>query len=890
MPKKSTPKPLTEEQQILLINRMNPVLWLYNNKVSLGHGPWVLKNHWYQEDIINCKAQKQCDIKGAQMGAAISVNELVPTPDGFKRMGDIFAGDLVFGKDGEPYNVTAAYQVWYDRECFKVAFSDGTEIITDVNHRWNVRNVKYNSYHTLTTGQIYPKVRYRGGKRARYAIDVAAPLSLPDRDLPVDPYVLGLWLGDGAVSQGRIIAEDKDAVVYMDLMSQRGYTCDHYVPPNKDLSHIYAIRVYHGKRTLISIIRELGLHKGKRIPIDYLRSSYGQRLDLLRGLMDTDGHIQKDGFCFFNNTNKDLIDGVCELIKTLGWKSKIYYKGLNTHGFGGKERQSPPTKKWEIYFRPDDTVRVANLKRKYDRQTPIRRPKETNSRYIIDIVPVPSVPVRCISVNSPDHLYCVTKSFIPTHNSEAHVLRTLHGMIHGKYPKGALYLFPTRDDVGDFSKSRFDPLIAENPCIGSYVKDTDSKHIKKIGKGFLMLRGARVTKKVGGTKKSSSQLKSFPVDRIVFDELDEMDEAMIELALERISHSEIQEEIYLGTPTIPDFGIDKLYQNSTQRIWIIKCKKCNGETCLELEFPECLHERTDGRVYRACKKCGAAIHPRYGQWVDRYPDREMVGRWIGQLNSMYVEPAKILRLYRDPPNGNLSEVYNSKLGMAYIAAENRLTMNDIWNVLGQDPMAVEHEGPTAMGVDIGKDINVVIGVRPNNKRLKIIKTARVSTFEDLHDLGKKFNVKCAVMDMYPETRKCREFQKEEKYQVFLCAYSEHQRGDWQWNEKDGEVVANRTEICDATHELVTKEGLLELPRKSEELEEYAKQMISMAKILDEDEDTGSKIYRYKKLGADHYRHATNYLLLAKDRIGMVTDKNVIGRYFRGRRGRTAMTA
>ena len=106
--------------------------------------------------------------------------------------------------------------------------------------------------------------------------------------------------------------------------------------------------------------------------------------------------------------------------------------------------------------------------------------------------------------------------------TESLVLRTLHGMIFGKYPQGALYLFPTRDDVKDFSRARFGPLIDANPFIGAHVKaatdagsrTTDAANIKRIGKGFLYLRGARSTKNVGGAKKSSSQLKSIPVERI----------------------------------------------------------------------------------------------------------------------------------------------------------------------------------------------------------------------------------------------------------------------------------------------------------------------------------------------------------------------------------------
>ena len=187
--------------------------------------------------------------------------------------------------------------------------------------------------------------------------------------------------------------------------------------------------------------------------------------------------------------------------------------------------------------------------------------------------------------------------------SEANILKSMHGLISGRYPQGVLYLFPTVNDVTDFSKGRFSPLLDDNPEISDLVKNTDSVNVKRIRKSMLYLRGARATGKIEGVKKTSSSLKGIPVDRIVFDEVDEMDSAMIDLALERLSHSKVKEEAYLSTPSIPDFGIDKLYNQSDQRIWMIRCEHCGGETCLELEFPNCLFELPTGQVIRACKKC-----------------------------------------------------------------------------------------------------------------------------------------------------------------------------------------------------------------------------------------------------------------------------------------------
>jgi len=388
---------------------------------------------------------------------------------------------------------------------------------------------------------------------------------------------------------------------------------------------------------------------------------------------------------------------------------------------------------------------------------------------------------------------------------------------------------------------------------------------------MLYLRGARATGKIEGIKKTSSSLKGIPVDRIVFDEVDEMDPAMIDLALERLSHSKVKEEAYLSTPSIPDFGISKLYDESDQRIWMILCEHCGAETCLELEFPNCLLELPTGQVIRACKKCQKEIFPRNGHWVVQYLQRskDLVGWWISQLNSVYVDPGKILKAFRDPPNRNLAEVYNSKLGMAYISADNRLTVNDVYACCGQGAMAMNHQGPCGMGVDVGSLLNVVVGFKPKDRVLQVCYTARVSSFNDVSDIVKRFNVKFAVIDMEPELRKVREFQAAEPYLVFLCDYVDSVVTGPAWDESKMIVKVNRTEVCDTTHDLVTSPGLLILPKRNEELEIFAKQVSNMAKVLQEDQETGSRGYRYRKLGEDHYRHALNYFYLASTRIRVV---------------------
>ena len=458
--------------------------------------------------------------------------------------------------------------------------------------------------------------------------------------------------------------------------------------------------------------------------------------------------------------------------------------------------------------------------------------------------------------------------------STTQVVRALHGLIFGKYKRDVAYCFPTFTDVTNFSKSYFKSIIENNPLeIGRFLRSTDSVEIKQVNESYLRLLGTRSSVKIAGIKDSSGGSRGFSADLTIFDECDLMQWEMVAQFQERLSHSELKEEVFLSVPSINDYGIDRLFNQSDQRVWEIRCSHCGTGSVLELEFPGCLLELSDGRVIRACKKCKKEIFPRDGRWVAQYPERskDMVGWWISQLNSAYVEPSEILKAFNDPPNGNITEVYNSKLAMAYVSAENRLNISDIYSCCGLDAMAMDSLGPCAMGVDVGKLLHVVVGFKPRDKVLEVCYLARVSSFNDLHDIAKRFNVQCAVLDMEPEMRKAREFAEGENYPVFLCDYQDRISAGPQWDEEKKLVRAQRTDLCDTTHELFANPGRLILPRKCEEVDRFAQQCRNIAKVLEEDLETGSREYRYRKLAEDHGRHALNYLYLASQRIGLVHD-------------------
>ena len=435
------------------------------------------------------------------------------------------------------------------------------------------------------------------------------------------------------------------------------------------------------------------------------------------------------------------------------------------------------------------------------------------------------------------------------------MLRVAYGARYGGY-RGILYLFPSKSDVTDFSKGRIDPLIDENPdTIGKWIRDTDAANIKRIWNAFLYLRGM----------KSRVGLKSIPIDFTVFDELDEAPQNAVDMAMERMGHSEFKETLKLSNPTMVDYGIDAAFQETDQRYWLLKCDKCVEYTCLEDTFPDCLIT-VNGRVIRACCKCHAELNPSIGQWVAKKPRvTDKRGYHYSQLFSHYVDPADILRQYLTTKN--LTDFYNLKIGNAYVEAENRLSVQEVLDLCGNEGIASEDTGACSMGVDQGKDLHVVIGKKVFGKAGKIIHLGIYRDWEELDRLMSNFHVFRCVVDALPETRNARAFAERHRGKVFLNYYNEHQKGSYKWNEAELIVQCNRTESLDASHREIMDRSII-LPKSCEIIQDFAQHMHNVAKKLEEDEESGSKRYIYVKLGLDHFRHAFNYECMARQRGGV----------------------
>jgi DNA segregation ATPase FtsK/SpoIIIE-like protein len=245
----------------------------------------------------------------------------------------------------------------------------------------------------ITTQEIHDTLRV--GQYANHSISVCAPLEHPDRDLPVDPYVLGCWLGDGHSWHGQFSGADSEIIANIETA---GFEV------HKQVWNRYA----WGIVGLTARLRQLGVLANKHVPEVYLRSGSKQRLALLQGLMDTDGNVRTGGSVEFTNTNRRLAEAVVELAMSLGHKAVLRERRAVLDG-----RDCGP--KYDVTWTPPDPV--FRLSRKLARQKLTGHRGVQSVRYVVDVRPVPSRPVRCITVDASDHLYLASRACIPTHNS-----------------------------------------------------------------------------------------------------------------------------------------------------------------------------------------------------------------------------------------------------------------------------------------------------------------------------------------------------------------------------------------------------------------------------------------------------------------------------------------
>jgi replicative DNA helicase len=258
----------------------------------------------------------------------------------------------------------------------------------------------------VTTEQIAATLKVGGELRPNHSVATARPLCLPDADLPLAPYVLGVWLGDGTSSSPQFTSADPEISM---LVEGQGIEAPKLKSSTSGSGMCRDCRKSHGSAT--AILRSLGVLGNKHIPARYLRASEPQRRALLAGLLDTDGTVGRLGSVHFAVTSRRLAEDFRELVHSLGYRC-----GWSQKRVPGRTPDSSVA--YTITFTTSDDVFWLERKRvMHKERRPQRTTSRTRQRFITAVRPIPSVPVRCVQVDNPDQMYLVSRAMIPTHNS-----------------------------------------------------------------------------------------------------------------------------------------------------------------------------------------------------------------------------------------------------------------------------------------------------------------------------------------------------------------------------------------------------------------------------------------------------------------------------------------
>lgn len=369
---------------------------------------------WYM-DLPSPKTAFLTDDMGTGKGHRPSTKVL--TPSGWTTVGELQVGDSIVGSDGQPHTVTGVFHRG-EMDYYKVYMNDGAMVECSDDHLWSVntalRRARSHPGRVMELHDIRKNLRNSVGNLQHF-IPVVAPIEFAPKDtLPVNPYLLGVLLGDGCLRNSSVsfATEDPEIVEYVQQTMPRssrlrkGDKCSWHIAGKQ-----------HGTNELLSLLRECGayghLAQHKSIPVEYLFASISDRLSMIQGLMDTDGTVdRRSGQPIFGSTSLQLVQGIEHLVRSLGGTTRRQTPRKRMFAHNGEKRIGLLTHQVSIKLPPQFCpFRLA-------RKIAVFKPptKYPPARAIEQVVYSGRDQIICISVDSPDKLY-VTEDFIVTHNT-----------------------------------------------------------------------------------------------------------------------------------------------------------------------------------------------------------------------------------------------------------------------------------------------------------------------------------------------------------------------------------------------------------------------------------------------------------------------------------------
>lgn len=387
--------------------------------------------------------------------------------------------------------------------------------------------------------------------------------------------------------------------------------------------------------------------------------------------------------------------------------------------------------------------------------------------------------------------------------SVAEILKSIHSAQYEK--RNIIYALPTNNVVQDFVKPKVNPLITSNPVIAREVSD-DSVSLKKVGDRFIYFKGGF----------SDREAISISGDTLVIDELDRMpDMGVVNTFDSRLQASAFPKRRRLSNPSGIGFGVDRLFQESNQYHWFIKCSKCNHEWFIDwAPSDEKNHYVDQEQQIFACGKCCQELSDksrRNGRWVAKYPDRHRHGYWVSQPMAPWVTAKRILEQYQE---STIEFFYNYVLGKAYTPSD---VLVDRAAILRANAPGRPTLTQVCIGVDNGIIKHYVIG-SPNG----IFRYGKTESWEEIESIFLTYDA-IMVIDANPYPTMPKKLAEKYPGKVFIHYYSQDRKGlgitRWGEGKDKGVVLSDRTKLLDLVAQEINeaKEIYVQPPSELEEM-------------------------------------------------------------------------
>lgn len=457
----------------------------------------------------------------------------------------------------------------------------------------------------------------------------------------------------------------------------------------------------------------------------------------------------------------------------------------------------------------------------------------------------------------------------------------------GEYSRAVLYVLPKFDLKYTFVSNRLDKPIANTEHYQALLRQTKggakTKGMKHFGGGVIKVVGSNV----------ATEFVEYPADVVIIDEADQCDQSNIGLARDRLKGpGSLRIHIKLGNPTIESAGLQAGFDDSNQMEWYVPCPDCgqfqeikwfgnvmrapashkpeeNDWPYWELIDPD-WHEHSEQDIRCYCRFCGAVMNRNAeGLWYEENPGAKSMGFHLSKV----MDPTyPLYALYKAYDHGRRDETamqqfFNYDLGISYSSATTVLSRETIYRCVGDHHFMDGALGSKfVMGVDVGTMLHYWIEeVQVGDKPARVVKVDFCKSFDTLHQLMRRFNIQCCVIDARPESRKAKEFAEAYRYgRVWRCDYEYHGLKSPQRNWNERLLRADRTISMDISHgRFIAGDFVLPKGFMTKYGGEIVKHLTCIARVK-EVRPNGSEVYVWDNQNKpDHWRHAANYATIAQ---------------------------